>query len=265
MGRNKLLIIISLFLLLFMLWWTLPNGKGKVVMCDVGQGDAVLASYKNVQILIDLGPDNKKLLKCLDRHLPFWDKRIEIVILSHGDSDHIGGLDDLLRSYRVDYFFSNGLLDKDIEEKIYSKKIGQNDVIRTNMFDFDVFFPSENDNELDDGNEMSVTGILKWKGDGKSRGWSMFMGGDLDKEGEQRLVWRDILDEEVEVLKVGHHGSKTSTSRELLEILKPKMAIIGVGKNSFGHPDEEVLGILEDYDVEIKRTDMVGDIVFNLE
>jgi len=265
MGKSKILIVISLFLLVFIFWWTLPSGKGKVVMCDVGQGDAVLASYKNVQLLVDLGPDNKKLLKCLSRHLPFWDKRIEIVILSHGDSDHVGGLDDLLRSYKVDYFFSNGLLDKEIEEKIYSKKIKENDVVRSNMFDFEVLFPSENDDGVKDGNEMSVTGILKWKGEGRSRGWSMFMGGDLDKEGEQRLVWRNILNEEVEVLKVGHHGSKTSTSEELLEVLKAEMAIIGVGKNSFGHPDKEVLELLNEYDMEVKRTDIVGDIVLNLE
>lgn len=265
MRRNKLILFISLVLLVLIFFWTLPSKKGKVVMCDVGQGDAILVSYKNVQLLVDVGPDNKGLLNCLDRHLPFWDKKIEVVILSHGDSDHAGGLDDLLRSYRVDYFLSNGFLGEEIEQKIYSKKIGENDVVRSNMFDFEVLSPVKNEEELKGKNENSVVGLLKWKGDKKDKGWSMFMGGDIDKEEEQRLVWRKIIKGEVEVLKVAHHGSKTSTSEEILKVLDPEVAIIGVGKNSFGHPSEEVLERLEKYGVEIKRTDLGGDIVFELE
>jgi competence protein ComEC len=265
MKRNKLILFISLILLILIFWWTLPSKKGKVVMCDVGQGDATLVIYKNVQLLVDLGPDNKKLLNCLDKHLPFWDKRIEIVILSHGDKDHVGGLDDLIRSYKVDYFFSNGFLEKDIEQKSYSKRISENDVISSNMFDFEVLFPSKNGEDLEDKNENSVVGILKWKGKNKDKGWSMFMGGDLDKEGEQRLVWRKIINEEVEILKVGHHGSKNSTSEELLKVLDPEVAIIGVGKNSYGHPSGEVLERLEKYGIEVKRTDLDGDIIFELE
>lgn len=59
-----------------------------------------------------MGPNNKKVLKCLENHLPFWDKTIEVVILTHGDSDHVEGLDDLIRSYKVDKFFSNGFLEE---------------------------------------------------------------------------------------------------------------------------------------------------------
>lgn len=265
MKRNKLILFISLLMLIVIFWWTLPNKKGRVVMCDVGQGDAILASYKNIQLLVDVGPNNKKVLNCLDKNMPFWDKKIEVIILTHGDSDHIGALDDILRSYKVDYFLSNGFLSEEIEQKIYSKKIGENDIVYSNMFDFEVLSPSKNDEDLIDRNENSVVGILKWKGNGKDEKWSMFMGGDLDKEGEQRLVWREILKEEVEILKVSHHGSKISTSVELLERLNPEVAIIGVGKNSFGHPTEEVLEKLKDRDIEIRRTDLDGDIVFILE
>jgi len=264
--NHRIILSISLIALVIVLALTLPTRRGEVVACDVGQGDAILASYKNIQILTDLGPDNKKLLACLSRHMPFWDKEIEVVILTHGDSDHIGGLNDLLKSYKVDQFYTNGLLDKDIEQKIYSKKIGQNDVISTNMFDFEVVSPDKNDKNLVDGNLGSVVGYLNYKGEKK---WSMFMTGDMDLETEQRLVWRQILrpaQDQVDVLKVSHHGSETATGDEILDVLKPKVAAISVGKNNkFGHPRKEVLDRLEARNIKIERTDEMGDVVFKLD
>jgi competence protein ComEC len=261
--KNRIILFISFLALVVIFGLTLPSKKGEVVVCDVGQGDAILASYKDIQILIDTGPDNKKLLSCLDRHMPFWDKEIEVVILTHGDSDHVGGLNDLLKSYKVDQFFTNGLLNQDIEQKIYSKKIGQNDLISTNMFDFEVVSPDKNEASLKDGNSASVVGYLDYKG--RER-WSMFMTGDMDLETEQRLVWREIVTKTVEVLKVSHHGSETATGEEILNILKPKVAVISVGKNNkFGHPRKEVLERLKARNIKIERTDEIGDVIFKLD
>jgi competence protein ComEC len=123
--KNKIIFLFGLAAGLVVFYLTLPESRGKVVFCDVGQGDAILASYKNIQILVDTGPDNKKLGECLARQIPFWDKTIETVILTHGDSDHIGGLRDLMKAYKVEKFFSNGLLSDDIEQKIYSQKLRQ--------------------------------------------------------------------------------------------------------------------------------------------
>lgn len=261
MQKNKILIYLSLIALIIIFYLTLPDSRAKIVVCDVGQGDAILASYKNIQLLVDVGPDNKKVLKCLEKHLPFWDKTIEVVILTHGDSDHIGGLDDLLRSYKVNRFFSNGLLEEEIEQKIYSQNLSQNDIISVGLFEFEVVWPDQN-SEIKGDNENSVVGFLKYKS------WSMFMSGDIDKETEQRLVWRGILrqvQDEVDVLKVSHHGSTTGTSDEILEILNPKVAVISVGKNNrFGHPNEEVLNKLEKNKILIKRTDNESDLVFFL-
>ena len=262
-----------------MFWLTLPKNKPIVVVCDVGQGDAILATYKNIQILFDVGPDNKKVLKCLENHLPFWDKTIEAVVLGHGDSDHTGGLNDLMKVYKVKNFFSNGYLGGDIEQKIYSQKISQNDVLSLSVFDFEVVWPEQNmENERSassadiDSNKNSVAGILRVKEGGyqqlrsfDGQGWSMFLSGDMEKEAEQKLVWRKILNKPVTVLKVSHHGSATATSEELLEVLNPKIAVISVGKNNrFGHPREEVIKKLEVKNVEIKRTDFDGEILFNL-
>ena len=93
----------------------------------------------------------------------------------------------------------------------------------------------------------------------------MFLTGDMEIDAEQKLIWRQILTEPITVLKVSHHGSATATSEELLEVLNPKIAVISVGKNNrFGHPREEVIKKLEVKNVEIKRTDFDGEILFNL-
>ena len=268
---KRLILFISLVGLIITFYLTLPNNKPVIVVCDVGQGDAILATYKNIQILFDVGPDNKKVLKCLENQLPFWDKTIEAVILSHGDSDHVGGLNDLMRVYKVNNFFSNGYLDEEIEQKISSKKMSQNDVLSISLFNFEVVWPEQNmENEgsissVDkDSNKNSVTGILTVK----NKNWSMFLTGDMELEAEQKLIWRGVLGQDfgglnngINVLKVSHHGSKTATSEELLETLKPKMAIISVGKNNrFGHPTKEVLDKLKNDNIEIRRTDLEGDI-----
>jgi len=261
---KRLILFISLIGLVVMFWLTLPKNKPIVVVCDVGQGDAILATYKNIQILFDVGPENKKVLKCLENHVPFWDKTIEAVVLSHGDSDHTGGLTDLMKVYKVKKFFSNGYLDKEIEQKIYSQKISQNDIISISLFNFEVVWPPayvETTVGERDGNQNSVAGLLSIK----NNGWSMLLTGDMEKEVEQKLVWRQILTKQVTVLKVSHHGSATATSEELLEVLNPKIAVISVGKNNrFGHPREEVIKKLEVKNVEIKRTDFDGEILFNL-
>lgn len=252
--KNRIILFISLIFLLGIFYFSLPNKLGKVVFCDVGQGDAILTTYKNIQILIDTGPDNKKVLACLNRHLPFWDKTIEVMILTHGDSDHIGGLEDVLKSYKVKNIFSN-------EQNISSKKVSQNDVISTNMFDFEVVNPTKNI-ETDDDNINSVAGYLMYKGNVK---WTAFLSADIDKETEQRLVWQKILNKQTDVLKVAHHGSENGTSNEILDFLKPKIGVISVGKNNrFDHPRKEVLERLKSRNIEIKRTDEIGDIVFEM-
>ena len=252
--KNRIILFISLVFLIGLFYFSLPNKSGKVVVCDVGQGDAILATYKNIQMLIDTGPDNKKVLECLNRHLPFWDKTIEVMILTHGDSDHIGGLNDVLKSYKVENIFSN-------EQKISSKKISQNDVISTNMFDFEVVNPMKNI-EIDDDNINSIAGYLIYKGKTK---WMVFLSADIDKETEQRLVWQKILENQIDVLKVAHHGSENGTSEEILDFLKPKTAVISVGKNNrFDHPRKEVLERLKIRGIEIRRTDEIGDVVFEL-
>jgi len=235
--KIRLILFLSLIILVVLFWITLPSKKMKVIFCDVGQGDAALVIYKNWQMVIDVGPNNKKVLKCLENNLPFWDKKIELLLLTHGDSDHVGGLADVSKFYRVEQIFS-------------SEKLRQFDLIKTDWISFEVV-----NSGLVDDNENSIAGVLIYENT------RIFFSGDITAEVEKRLVWQKILTESVDVLKVSHHGSKDGTSEELLNILKPKLAVISVGtKNKYGHPTKEILDRLKEKGIEIKRTDKDGDI-----
>ncbi len=242
--RHRLILFLSLVVLVILFWLTLPNNKVKVIVCDVGQGDAILVTYKNWQMLIDTGPKNKKVLTCLSQNMPFWDKTIELIMITHGDSDHNGGLEDISKYYQI-------------EQNIYSKNVTQFDLIKTNWMVFEVVNSGEIDN-----NENSIAGILRYWSVDLKKEVKVFMAADITADVERRLVWQGILKEPIDILKVSHHGSKGATSEELLEVLKPKMAVISVGsKNSFGHPTKEVLERLKKRGIEIKRTDIGGDVI----
>ncbi len=99
----------SLILVLSVVWLaviTFPDNNLHIIACDVGQGDAMLLTYKNFQVLIDGGP-NSKVLPCLSGHMPFWDRQIEVVILTHPEADHFIGLIDVFKNYKIKYFLAN--------------------------------------------------------------------------------------------------------------------------------------------------------------
>ena len=246
-------------------WWY-RSPRRQVVFCDVGQGDGAIVIDGDFQMLIDTGSENGKMNECLSRHLPFWDKEIEMVIISHWDADHSGGLARLQNYYKIDKIIS-GYKPSEINEQInYSGNIAENDIIRAGDIEFEVKWPEINsESEINDDNKKSIMGILNY---GTKK---ILFTGDVTTEIEQKLVWRGVLRPEdlgygTLILKVSHHGSSEGTSEELLETVKPQMAIISVGaKNKFGHPTKEVLERLKKYGVLIKRTDQEGDIVVECE
>jgi competence protein ComEC len=228
----------------------------------VGQGDAILVVYKNWKMLVDGGLNNKKFLSCLDSSMPFWDKKIEVFLLTHGDSDHSGGALDVFKYYKVDKFFSNGELPVEIEQKYSSIKLNTFDVIKTNMIEFEVVNSAENYKNDSSDNEKSIAGILNYKDIENGTEKKIFLSADITAEVEERLVWQGVLTLLVDVLKVTHHGSRDGTTEELLDVLKPKMAVISVGaKNRFGHPTKEVLDRLKEKNIEIRRTDKEGNVI----
>ncbi|MCX6706233.1 MAG: MBL fold metallo-hydrolase, partial [Candidatus Woesebacteria bacterium] len=103
--------------------FSLPDKNLHIVTCDVGQGDATLLIYGNTQVLIDGGPNNK-VLDCLGKYIPFWDRKIEAVILTHPDSDHYAGLIEVIKRYKIDNYLDNGLNSSSLNYEALRKGVG---------------------------------------------------------------------------------------------------------------------------------------------
>lgn len=243
----------------------------KVMILDVGQGDAILIQKGDQQILIDGGQDEKAVLEGLGKYVPFWDREIEVIIATHPDADHIAGLPSVMENYTVDEVIDTGvsstsqvyqkfkdtIKDKNITELEGEKglkiKMGDEAVL-------EILYPDgkEDKNNPKDTNVTSIVAKLEY---GEN---SFLFTGDLTVEGEEVLV-KSGKDISAGILKVGHHGSKYSTSQAFLEKVKPREAVISVGaENRYGHPAGEVVDRLEADGVEIKRTDKAGDVVYDL-
>lgn len=240
----------------------------KVIFLDVGQGDAILIEQGQNQILIDGGPSGQRLLEELGKYVPFWDRKIEVVMATHPDADHIGGLIDLMRTYQIGQIIdtqtqSESQLYKKYREIISQKNIEEADGIKgINMkigegVEMKILSPPENYNPAEkDTNLNSIVTRLSF---GEN---SFLFTGDLPSDGEQALI-KSVENINSQVLKVAHHGSKYSTSEEFLKAVSPRDAVISVGANNrYGHPVPEILERLKNLNINIFRTDEKGDIIY---
>src|SRR3989344_3123251 len=244
------------------------DGLLRIYFFDVGQGDGLLIiSPSGQQILIDGGPGNKILSK-LGEVMPFYDKDIDLIVATHPHADHIVGLIDVLNRYEVKNIMEAKETYNSSEfkgwqdavnnehanniEAIAGKVIDLNDgVTLTVLHPFNSVVGDNPKNPHDDG----VVIILKYDE------LEVMLTGDMEAKVERRLILAGE-DLDSDVLKVGHHGSKTSSSEEFLSAVSPEVAIIQVGaKNRYGHPSPEVLSRLEDFGIEYYRNDINGDIL----
>jgi len=271
-----------------------PDEYTHIIFCDVGQGDSILIYQGFNQILIDAGA-NSASRECLDKYLPFWDKKVELAVTTHADKDHIGGFESVFKEFYIEkmimgeYGKETGVFNTFREAILREKKDGL-ELVDPYLFptielaekiklitlstwgreaDFSLFDPEKTETELWDiiktqtqflkeskqtHNSLSVVNLLE-VGNVK-----ILLTGDLDLEGEQALLEAGLITK-VDILKVGHHGSKTSTSSQFLKALSPEISIISVGKkNSYNHPSLETLQSLRDFGSEIWRTDEAGDV-----
>lgn len=248
--RKYKIIILGIFFIIFAMFFSIPDGELRLIFCDVGQGDGALIIKGNQQILIDSGPNNGKMAKCLDKYIPFWDKKIEGVIISHWDKDHAGGLNKIIKSYRVENLFEAGQSLEGIEQKVYTHILKAGDIFRYGEMSFEVVYPEEM-TKSDNGNSLVV--VMNYLGR------KFMFTGDVsgEEEGEMMRWWRG----EVAGLKVAHHGSETGSSEGWLRRLSPEVAVISVGENKYGHPNEVVLKRMADLGIKVMRTDKEGDII----
>jgi len=271
MGKNFSLIILSLLLALNILAWIVvfdlsKNQPLEVVFFDVGQGDSIfIETPKKQQILIDGGPDSV-ILEKLGKEMPFYDNTLDLIILTHPEKDHLTGLISVLKRYKVENILWTGVKRDTLEFQEWERKILEEKAnikiahplqkIIASKTVLEILYPFENlaGREFEDSNETSIVSRLVF---GEN---SFLFTGDIRKSEEKEILeQRTNLDSDI--LKVSHHGSKTSSSKEFIEKVLPEIAVISAGKgNSYGHPHQEVLDILEDYGIKILRTDQNGDI-----
>lgn len=270
--KNSALGAIILFLFIvfdFLIWreifLTDLRDRPEIYFLDVDQGDAeLLILPQKVKILTDAGR-GKKILSSLARIDALSDKYIDVAIITHPQEDHFGGFLELLEYYDFGIFIINGrenpatdnwngLLEKIKEKGIPSIVVRRGDKIKYQGNQIKILSPDEN---LAQSAELNDTGIVQFI---ETPFFRALFAADIGKSVENYLVQtNDSL--QVDILKVAHHGSKYSSGASFLKIIKPKLAIIEVGKeNRYGHPAESVLEELKSLGSQIFRTDLNGTI-----
>ena len=235
---------------------------------DIGQGDAILITTpQGRDIIIDGGPDNTLIYK-LGKYLPFYDRQIDLMVLTHPDSDHLVGLVEVLNRYQVSHVLLTGVSDdlpayQELWKKIKTHNVkvliaGNVKAIQVESgLVIDIFHPQESleGKIFEDNNEQSLVFKLEYK-----NFFSVLFTGDASKALEDALISQNF-DLQADILKIGHHGSDTSSGVEFLKKVSPNLAIILAGENRFGHPHGQVLQRLKDQSIKFLSTKSEGDIM----
>lgn len=261
--------------------------KTRIVFCDVGQGDGAYIRVENrIDIVIDAGPD-RKILDCLGKYMPFYDREIELAFMSHPQKDHFGGYLSILDRYKINYFIMpsvdntpisfSELKDKLARTKTQVKFLTRGDKISVRQSLLTFLWPDEEfirknsrpkstnnshqsfdlPNPQIDVNGFSQVNIYT------ENSTNVLFTGDLTPEVSHILANMNLP--QINILKVPHHGSKNGLTEDLLKNIKPQQGIISVGaRNTYGHPAPSLIQMLERNNVRIRRTDKEGSIVFKL-
>ncbi|NQT31869.1 MAG: ComEC/Rec2 family competence protein [Deltaproteobacteria bacterium] len=249
---------------------TMPDDRLRVSFLDIGQGEAILIQKGSQQVLVDGGPSPQALNLELGGRMPFWDRTIELVVLSHPHADHLSGLVEIMQRYKVEQVLYPDLNDESPLCREWLGLIEERDIKCTiaragqeiNLGDgvtMKVLNPPASP-LTGTGSDINNNSVVLYLSAGEV---SFLLTGDIEREAEFGLIARGN-DLSGTVLKVGHSGSKTSTTPDFLAAVSPGVAVISVGENSYGHPSGDVMERLEaelgkDY---IYRTDEQGTIEF---
>lgn len=260
-----LIILSTLFLKTFF------HAQTIVVFCDVGQGDgAYVRVHNKVDIVVDAGA-NTNVVECLGKHMPFYDRTIEFAILTHPQADHMNGFLPILQRYRIQYFFTTTIHSK---SKTYQELLTQLEEKKTHIIhpnsktavhaDFavlDFYWPSTNfinrlnaSKNIIDPNDASIIFVLR------DSMHSILFTGDASPVILNKLLNQSAI--KSTILKVPHHGSRNGLTREFLNLADPAVAVISLGKkNRYGHPSPEIIQMLNEKKILIRRTDQHGTVV----
>lgn len=226
---------------------------------DVGEGDAILIKSGETEMLIDCGKnaDGPKVVDFL-KAKNIGD--LEYLLITHPDSDHLGGCDDVLKAFKTHSVITNGEeADTNSYKEVKAELDTEQHIIASKGNSWNIG-PAElrviqAQNGLSDSNQNSIVTKLTYGS------IDILLTGDCDRECEDSLLSRDIASE---ILKVTHHGSKFGTEIDFLQVVHPQIAIISVGQNSYGHPTPETIDRLTQEGISIYRTDTSGDITVSI-
>lgn len=251
--KSQITILVILFVITIVVWvFVFVEAEEKDVLeidfYDVGQGDAIfIETGDGKQILVDGGPSSI-ILEKLGKEMPFYDRYIDLVILSHPEYDHINGLIEVIKRYNIGVIITNGVVRDTNQYKEWIRVIEQENIPVYiaqlggqigfgNDVEMDILYPFENlsGKEVSNTNNSSIVARLIYKD------FEILLTGDIEKSVERKLVDSN-LDLQADVLKVAHHGSKTSSTEEFLRAVNSIVNVIQAGRdNKYGHPHQEVL------------------------
>lgn len=260
---------VSLLLFAVFQYITFSDGRLKIVFCDVGQGDAILiATPSKKYILVDGGPD-RKVLNCLAKHMPFWQRKIDLMILTHPHADHFFGMFYVLERYEVGAFATEKLVNKTKAYEEFLKKLDENDVRSQFVLAGDYWQLGEMVLEVAGPSDtyLKQTSPGGTIGESKEfasvilqiryRSFSTLLTGDSQVQGLE-----DALYETIDVLHVPHHGSLSGLDKDVLNHLDPSLAVVSVGaENRYNHPHPQIVELLQSQQIKMLRTDQMGDVV----
>lgn len=233
--------------------------EATVHFINTGNSDAILILQDNKSVLIDAGDnDDESLMVNYLNNLEI--KKVDYLVNTHPDADHCGGLDAVINNFEIGTFFvGNGSSDSqtytDVITSAANKGINPSVPLEESKFELtsNSYIQFFNTAGGSDSNESSLVTLFV-NGEDK-----FLLTGDAGAETENKILSKM---QDVDVLKIGHHGSKNSTTQSFLDKINPEYSVILTGKNSYGHPHSEVLSKLESANIKIHRSDECGDIIF---
>lgn len=252
-----------------------PDGRIHITVLDVGQGDAILIDGdRGGRMLIDGGPDPDRLILELDARIPPWDRRIDVLILSHPHEDHAGGLPRLIKSYRIGRVFEPGMVGPGPAYHAFRadlalqarrpELLSTGDRLTLDSIDLRVLWPDRDAvarDPPDGGTSINNVSIVLLGTFGTQR---FLLAGDIEEQIDPILLARGLP--RIDLLKVAHHGSRTSSTQAFLDAVRPRAAIVSVGAvNPYGHPAPETLARIEAGGARLFRTDRNGTVEATLD
>lgn len=267
--------VVFLLVMVALILRDLPDGRFHAWVLDVGQGDAILIQTPGGdQILIDGGPSNQ-VIPALSARMPFWDRTIERVVLSHPHADHLDGLIDVATRYRIGEVWQSGATHTTAdytswqnvlaERQIPTRAVKAGDILEWGGLTFEVLFPLDNALGQAPKDQHDATVVIRALIEGRS----LLLTGDIDEDYERAILaaWCPDRCEHLDsdILKVPHHGSRTGLLPDFLEKISPEVAIVSVGeKNLYGHPHTSILERLTQAGIRTLRTDRDGTVEVDL-